>query len=159
MKAQIKVGVLVVNERSEVLLIKEKPPNIGQAKWNIIKGTHEDNGETIFETAIRECQEEASIDVELTHALGVYLYDGDRRFRIQFNFLAVAKNSKAIVPDKDHQELRNENISEAHWFRKEEVLKLEKSDYLSEITYQVIQGCLKDGKKYPLEIYNQPHQV
>ena len=152
MKTQIKIGVLVTNKKHEMLLIKEKLPNIKRAKWNIIKGTYEDNKETILETAVRECREEASIEVGLTHALGIYFY-GDKEPRIQFNFLAVARNDKAAVPDKYHQKLRNEDISEVRWFKIEELTKLKESDYVSRIAYQIIQDWLTTKNKFSLNLY------
>mgnify|MGYP001610208214 CR=1 FL=1 len=152
MKAQIKVGVLVMNERSEILLIKEKLPNTGQAKWNIIKGTHEDNKETVLETAVRECREEASAEVRLTHALGIYFY-GDKEPRIQFNFLATAKNDKIAVPNKYPQKLRDEDITDVRWFKREELTKLKESDYVSRIAYRIIQDWLTTKNKFPLNLY------
>ncbi len=158
MQAQIKVGVLVINKEGRVLLIKEKHSGMSRAKWNIIKGTHEDNEETVLETAIRECKEEASVEVRLTHALGVYFY-GDKEPHIQFNFLAVVKNDKAAVPNRYHQKLRDEDITEVRWFKKEELARLKEADYVSKIAYGVVQGWLKDEEKYPLEIYNQPYKL
>lgn len=154
MQAQIKVAVLVVNKKGKALLIKERLTDTEQAKWNTIKGTYEDAGETIFEAAVRECLEEASVKVELTHALGIYLY-GDEELRIQFNFLATAKNDKVAVPNEYHQKLRNEDISEVRWFKREELVRLKEIDYVSELAYRVVQEWLKDGKRYPLEIYKQ----
>ncbi len=160
MQAQIKVGVLVINKEGRVLLIKEKHSGMSRAKWNIIKGTYENTRETIFEAAVRECQEEASITVELTHAIGVCLYDGEgKEPRIQFNFLAKVKNDRAVVPDKHHQKLRDEDIREVRWFKKEELTSLKEADYVSKIAHRVVQGWLKDGKRYPLEIYSQPYQA
>ena len=152
MQVQIKVGVLVLNKKNKLLLIKEKLPNTKQAKWNIIKGTYEDNEETIFEAAVRECIEEASAKVKLTHALGIYLY-GDEEPRIQFNFLAVAQNDKIALPNKHHQKLRNEDITEVRWFGKGELAELKKADYVSKIAYQLIQDWLTTKDKYPLDIY------
>lgn len=154
MQAQIKVAVLVINKKDELLLIKEKLSDVKQAKWNTIKGTYESTKETIFEAAVRECFEEASARVELTHALGVYLYGG-KAPRIQFNFLAVAKNDKVAVPNKYQQKLRNEDISEVRWFEREDLTKLKEADYVSKIAYRIVQGWLKDDAKYPLETYKQ----
>ena len=98
--------------------------------------------------------EEASVEVRLTHALGIYFY-GDKEPRIQFSFLAVAKNNKVAVPNKHHQKLRNEDITEVRWFERENLARLKEADYVSKIAYRVVQGWLKDDEKYPLEIYKQ----
>ncbi len=74
MDTKIKIGVVVEGSDGRALLIKEKFAANPESLWNIIKGTY-DGGETIAETALRECREEASVEVELVSSLGVYISD------------------------------------------------------------------------------------
>ena len=71
MARQISYGVLVVNERSELLLAHVT----GQRQWDIPKGAAEP-GETPLEAALREALEETGIalDARRLHELGRFDY-------------------------------------------------------------------------------------
>ncbi|MGW8185342.1 MAG: NUDIX domain-containing protein [Candidatus Moraniibacteriota bacterium] len=154
MNIKIKVGVLVEAEDRRVLLIKEKLDKKPVPLWNIIKGSYE-GGETIFEAACRECQEEAQLDVKLLNSLGVYISEEKEKIRMQFNFIARAKNpSNANVVSREEQALRNEVIEEVCWFTREEITGMEENYFVSARSYSLVQDCL-NGKKYPLEICRQ----
>lgn len=109
MDIRIKVGVVVTDEDGRVLLIKEKYNEYPTPRWNIIKGTF-DGDETISDAAKRECREEASLEVDLLRALGVYMSEESGKVRVQFNFLARAHNTRASVAMKEEQALRGELI-------------------------------------------------
>lgn len=153
MDTKPKVGVIVVGDDGRALLIKEKLPKKPAPLWNTIKGSH-DSGETIFEAAIRECKEEASLDVELTHSLGVYVSEKDEKKRVQFNFLAHAKDVSARLASIEEQESRDENIQELRWFTKEEILKMSPEEFISERTYKLLHDWIS-GKEFPLEVCKQ----
>ena len=110
---KIKAGVVVFDSQGRILLIKERLASTG-ARWNIIKGTYE-SGETIFVTAIRECREEAGIDVVLTGVLGISISETDSKIRIQCNFTARTSDVGA-VPDQEQQIALDETIEEVRWF-------------------------------------------
>lgn len=150
---KIKVAVIVVGVDGRVLLIKEKLPKKPMALWNTIKGSH-DSGETIFDAAIRECKEEASIDVDLTHSLGVYVSEKEGKIRVQFNFLAHAKDSLAKLAPAEEQATRDENIQELRWFTKEEILKMNPGEFISERTSALLHDWI-EGKNFPLEVCRQ----
>ena len=57
MKTTIKVGVLITNQKGDVLLIKEKYLADSSYKWNIIKGTCDDISETPENCIIREIKD------------------------------------------------------------------------------------------------------
>lgn len=59
--------VFVLNEKSEVLLIKRSDNGF----WALPGGCH-DLGETPEECAIRECREESGYEVKISDLLGVY---------------------------------------------------------------------------------------
>lgn len=149
MNIQIKVGV-VIKDNDKILLIKESAEKDSEPKWNIVKGSHEEN-ETIFETAERECKEEAQLNVKLLNSIGVYISKKDKKTRIQFNFLAEVKNKDISLKFKEEQILRNEFIHETKWFSREELSKLEMDDFISNRQYKVIQDFL-ENKIYSLDV-------
>lgn len=143
----------MVGDDGRALLIKEKLSKKPVPLWNTIKGSH-DSGETIFEAAIRECKEEASLDVELTCSLGVYVSEKEGKTRAQFNFLAYAKDTSARLASVEEQESRDENIQELRWFTKEEILKMNPEEFISERTYELLHDWIS-RKEFPLEVCKQ----
>lgn len=155
MSIKSKIGVLVVDNNDRLLLIKEKIKKNPEPRWNIIKGSYGDNGdETIFEAAKRECQEEMSIEVELTNSLGCYIAQKEADIRIQFNFLANIISGEPSIPKQEQQNLLNENISEFKWFSKEELGNISKDEFISNRIYEIVNNWIK-GEIYPLESYKQ----
>jgi len=151
MSVKIKIGVIIVNKKDEILLIKEKLEDKPVSLWNIIKGTYGDNGnETIFEAAIRECQEEAGAKVNLTNLLGCYIAQRPDKIRIQFNFLAKIIEGKPTLADKKEQELRDEDISALKWFNKEDLMKISPDKFISNRTYVAVRDWIKK-ESYPID--------
>lgn len=156
MDTKLKVGVIITDASGQkILLIQEKLAKKDCPLWNIIKGTYGDNGdETIFEVAIRECQEETSTNVELTKALGCYVSKDGEKIRIQFNFLAKIISGEPKLPKHEDQVERDESISDIKWFTKDEVSKMNPDEFVSSRTYELITSYLA-GNKFPLEMYKQ----
>lgn len=153
MEIKLKVGIVIVNKNNQVLLIKEKIKKKPIALWNIIKGTC-DYEETIFETAKRECKEEASLDVNLTNSLGVNISKEASGIRVQFNFLAQSENMIAKIAPKEEQIARDEIIEEIKWFSKEEISKMKHGEFISKRAFNLLQNYMA-GKIFPLEVYSQ----
>ena len=153
MNSKIKVAVVITDKKGRILLIKEKLEKKPSALWNVVKGTY-DGGETIFEAAKRECMEEASLKVELTHSLGVYVSEKSGELRVQFNFLAKTDNIKATIASQNEQKMRNEDIEEVRWFTKEEIEKMDAEQFVSTRTLKLLQGFLL-GEFFPLNSYKQ----
>ena len=154
MNTQIKIAVIIESE-GKILLIKEKYQKKERPLWNVIKGSYGDNGdENIFETAIRECQEEASVKVDLTGSLGVYISKKDDQIRIQFNFLARIIEGEPKIAPMNEQEARDEFIQEIKWFTKEEFLNLNKEEFISGRIHELVKDWTR-GKKYSLEVCKQ----
>jgi len=154
MNTQIKIAVVVADKSGDkILLIKEKIKKKDRPLWNIIKGSHGDNGdESVFEAAKRECGEEVSVKVELTDALGVYISKESDRMRIQFNFIAKIIEGEPKLAPIDEQKTRDEFIQEIKWFSKRELSKMSPEEFISNRSYQVIQDWLS-GARYPLDTY------
>ncbi|OHA83267.1 MAG: hypothetical protein A2937_03905 [Candidatus Yonathbacteria bacterium RIFCSPLOWO2_01_FULL_47_33b] len=153
MDTKIKVGVIIVDEDGRALLIKEKLAKNPTPLWNIVKGSH-DSGETIFTTAIRECKEEASLDVTLIHSLGVYVSEEADKRRVQFNFLAHADGAGARPASAVEQELHGESVLEVRWFTKEELSKMLPEEFISLRAYELLRDWV-EGKEFPLEVCKQ----
>lgn len=155
MDTKIKIGVIITNDGGDILLIKEKLKKKYLPFWNTVKGTYGDSGdETVFDAAIRECQEETSVKVELTNALGCNISREGEKIRVQFNFLAKIIKGKPKVPEKDDQIKQDESILEVKWFTKDEILKMNKNEFISGLTHKLILSWIS-GKKFPLEIFKQ----
>lgn len=153
MNATIKVGTVVIDKESRILLIKEKIKKNPVPLWNIIKGTY--NGEeTIFEAAKRECKEEVSLDVELISSLGVNISEAPDKMRIQFNFLARTKNAAAKTAPKEEQEIRDEMIEEVRWFCKDEIMKMNPEEFISKRTFNLLHSYLSENI-FPIGAFSQ----
>lgn len=155
MDITIKVGIIIKNEKEEILLLKEKLDKHDLPLWNIVKGSYGDTGEEdIFQAAIRECLEETSTKVSLKAGLGTYISKEKEKIRVQFNFLATIVGGEAKIANFSEQEKRGEAILELKWFSKDEISKLKKEDFISNRIYKVVENYLT-GEHYPLEIYKQ----
>lgn len=153
MDTKAKIGVIVADEEGRVLLVKEKLEKKPRALWNIIKGSY-DGEETIFEAAKRECMEEASVTVELTRSLGVYVSEESGKIRVQFNFLAEINGGTAGVASREEQESRNEAIKEVRWFTKEEIGKMSQEEFISARAFALLQDWIS-GETFSLNACKQ----
>jgi len=148
----IKTGILIING-NKLLLIKEKVKKNRLPLWNIIKGSHDplEISETIFETAIRECLEEASVKVVLTNFFGCYIEQDSSNIKIQFNFIAKIIDGEPKLPDVQKQKERNETITDLKWFKREDILKMNEKEFISNKIYTLISEWAKGKKPLPLE--------
>ena len=151
MDMQTKVGIVVLNKKGEVLLIKERLKGNPEPLWNIIKGSY-GGGETIFDAAKRECKEEASLVIELKQSLGVFVSNEGEKIRVQFNFLAEPVSGTASTASKAEQQKLGESIEELRWFSVSEISKLKPADFISQRTFEVLQNWMS-GKSYPLDTF------
>jgi 8-oxo-dGTP diphosphatase len=71
---KVAAGVLIENEGRVVLVRRGIEPHVGS--WTLPAGFTE-YGETVEETAIRECHEETGLEIELDDLLGVYSVNSD----------------------------------------------------------------------------------
>lgn len=153
MSTKAKLGIFIVNDKGQLLLIKEKIKKNPEPRWNIIKGSYGDNGiESIFDTAKRECQEEVSVKVELKKALGCYISQKEDAIRIQFNLLAIIIDGEPKISNTEEQKNYDENITEVKWFTKEELKSLTKEKFISGRIFTMINDWMT-GQEYPLEIF------
>jgi ADP-ribose pyrophosphatase YjhB (NUDIX family) len=141
-----KVGVLVEKSK-KLLLIKELNTADGKYYWNILKGTFEpEKDKSYVDAAVRECKEEAGVDVKITHLLSVmYLSDQNKnKYVNQYNFIASIKKGTPHLSSEDEQEVRGENIIEIKFFDHKELVKLKKEAFINERAFLAVKDWLKD---------------
>lgn len=108
-------AIIVV--KNEVLLIKNKP-QFDLGEWYCLPGGRQNPGENLYETLIRECQEEIAITPKISRLLFVreYIHENHRlkdlgkpTHKIEFMFLiSLDKNSKpkqGNTPDPSQKNL------------------------------------------------------
>lgn len=154
MDIKIKVGVVIINNQNQILLLKEKTENRSMPLWSIVKGTYGDCGqESLFEAAVRECVEEAGVETELICLLGCRVAHDYKagKIRVQFNFLAKIFDGIPALANLKEQQSRGENINELKWFSKESLASISSDKFISLRAYNVVQDWLS-GKSYPLDV-------
>lgn len=155
MPHKIKIGVIITDNDERVLLIKEKINKNSKPLWNIIKGSYGDYGrESIFEAAIRECEEEAGVKTELVGLLGCYISQQGEEVRVQPTFLGKITGGEPALATEKSQLSRNEHISELRWFTKEEIERLNSEEFISQRIFLIIQDWMK-GSNYSLKSIKQ----
>jgi len=155
MSHKLKVGVIITDNQNRVLLLKERVEKSSLFLWNIVKGSYGDAGkETIFETALRECQEEVGVKIAIKSLLGCYISQENNKIRTQITFLAKIKKGTPHIASKKNQSLRNEQIIELGWFTKESIKKMKIKEFVSARTYQMLRDWI-NGNSYPLNSVKQ----
>jgi 8-oxo-dGTP diphosphatase len=81
---------VIRNEQGQVLWVKRTDQNV----WNLPGGGHE-NGESPWQTAVRETREETGLEVELQKLYGVYVKPEQNE--VIFNFTARPVNGRLTV--------------------------------------------------------------
>jgi 8-oxo-dGTP pyrophosphatase MutT (NUDIX family) len=84
-KTKDAAGFVLFNEHEEVLLVRQK---YGKKKWAIPGGAEED-GESSWQTAIRECKEEIDIDIDKSQCSLSGLYFLSHRNAYVYIFKAI----------------------------------------------------------------------
>jgi len=141
----ILVAGSVIEKNGKILLVQEKK-DIAKGKWNIPAG-HLDSGETIFNTAKRETEEETGFTIELKDIVGIYQYPSVRDNTATV-FMVVFRGS--IL----HGEIKfpPEEILDVKWFKPEEVLKMKDSQLRG---IRLIIEDFLDNKSYPLNVIKE----
>jgi len=136
---------LLIEEGEKVLLIKEKSEKDGGYKWNVVKGTVEN--EDILSGAVREAKEEVGVKVSLSNSLGVHVkyYGGDsNKYTVYFLYSAKIVNGEPKLTDSIEQAGRSEDIVELKWFTKEELKKLKVEDFVSDVSFLLAKKWLNN---------------
>lgn len=140
----IKVSGLIVNNKNEILLIKEWSKKKKGYFWNLVKGTFDfKRDEGVLNTLIREVKEEIGLKVKVKGLLNIFEIKKRDDFLFQFNFLCESpKNNKFEIHKKSE---KNEEIIERKWFNKKELEFLDRKDIMDRRVTEVIKQW-KKGK-------------
>jgi len=140
---QIIVGGIIQQE-DKILMIKEAKKKC-YGKWNF-PGGHLEDGETIFEGAIREIFEETGCKAELTNMLPIINDEFENDTFIMIIFLAKLLEERI--------EFNSEEILEVKWIKKEELQLMNNENLRDANLMHKILDFLEKGKIYPLDIIN-----
>jgi len=139
MNLKIKVLGIILDDKNNLLLIKENVPKKNKAFWNAIRGTYDNAKETLEETMLRECREEAGAEVIITESLPYHFERfNENKIRIYLPFVCKLKNSTVKLQAKDFQEKLNEEIIELRWFTKSEFNNINPSEFMEPFIYEII---------------------
>ena len=130
----------VVEDNGRFLLVEEI--DSGQAVFNQPAG-HLDEGETLFEAAVRETLEETAWHVTLTDYLGAYVYKAPNEVTyVRHSFVASARHHDDSLP-------LDKGIIAAHWLLPDEIF----ADGFAARS-PLVARCVKDylsGRRLPLD--------
>ncbi len=155
MNTVIKVGAILHNEHGQILLIKERYEKGGELKWNIIKGTYDNAGETLADCVRREIKEEAGITVDKVELRQIYHYGNTADIaKILFIFSAVVLSKDASMSSVEDQKNRGEDIVNFQWFSKEELKLIPKQDFIAPYVFTAIKELDNILEKTPVKIMN-----
>lgn len=136
--------VATIVEKENRFLLVEEIINGDQKVLNQPAG-HVENGETLFQAALRETEEETAWSVELDALLGLYVY---RVPELDLTFHRVTFIANAL--SHNPEQALDEGILQAVWMTRDEVA--ENKDRLRS---HLVLDCIDDylaGKRYPLNL-------
>jgi ADP-ribose pyrophosphatase len=108
------VGVVALDDRDRVALIRQYRPAIGQHLWELPAGLLDVPGEPLVETAARELAEEADLVAGRFDLLAdVHTSPGCSTEKIR---LFLARDLSPVPDDGRHQRTHEEAELEVHWF-------------------------------------------
>jgi len=136
----IVVGVCIKNDNNEILMVQEAEEKFF-GLYNFPAGKL-DNGESIFDGAIREAKEETGYDVNLDSILCIQYLENRNILKIIFNATIVSGNESF---DKSE-------IMDIKWFSFEELEKLSNEELRSYESNINIIKCAKESNNYSLDI-------
>ncbi len=128
----------IIEHQGKVLLIQEKNPH---GKWNLPIGRMEE-GENIFQTAVREVKEETGLECEIENLVRIFEYEKEGRHKLKFIF---RMNRKSGEVKKGH------DLLDAKWLEIDEIRKLKKEDFRNDDVPLALEEYWK-GSKYGKEL-------
>ena len=126
----------IVEQDGKLLLVEELSHN--KQVFNQPAG-HIEEGETIFEAAIRETLEETGWQVELKSSLGIYTYQAPQNGVTYYRFCFAAEAIERLTTKLD------KDIIAAHWMARAEVAALGER-----LRSPLVSRCVED-------YYTKPH--
>ena len=131
----------IIEKDNKILMVKEAKKKC-YGKWNVPAG-HLENGETIFEGAIREIFEETGCKVRLKNVLPIMSKDMEDTtlMIITFTTELLEKNIS----------FNKEEILDVKWISKEELINMTDKELRDEKRIKITLQMLEENKVYPLD--------
>lgn len=155
-KVKLKIGVIIEDKEGKVFLQKEKFSANIEHKWNFITGSFEEKDGSMIRTAIRECQEEANIEVNLTGVFKILTVNKPDSYRIYVIFTAEPLSDHSIS-HPSLQEKFGEDIIEQKWFTKKEILAIDEKDFVTASLSSTIRQYADDDTNILMPVSNIQH--
>ena len=132
----------IIEKDNKILMVKEAKKKC-YGKWNVPAG-HLEDGETIFEGAIREIFEETGCKVRLNKVLPIMSKD------IEDTTLIIITFTTELLEEKIS--FNKEEILDVKWISKEELENMNIEHLRDEGLIKRTLKMLKENKLYPLDI-------
>lgn len=131
----------IIEKDNKILMVKEAKKKC-YGKWNVPAG-HLENGETIFEGAIREIFEETGCKVRLKNVLPIMSKDIEDTTLLIITFTTELLEEKILF--------NKEEILDVKWFSKEELMDMADKELRDGKRIKTTLQMLKENKAYPLD--------
>ena len=130
------VTVVVENEKEEILFVKAYRYLTNSVEWETPAG-EEEKSEDIMDTGAREVLEETGFHIkDLEHLISYYPASGSNK--LKFHVLKAK-----LDRENEKQDFDTNEIAEVKWFKKEEVLKMIKTNEIKDgLTLTALMYCL-----------------
>ena len=130
----------IIEKDNKILMVKEAKKKC-YGKWNVPAG-HLENGETIFEGAIREIFEETGCKVRLKNVLPIMSKD------IEDTTLIIITFTTELL--EENISFNKEGILDVKWISKKELINMTDKELRDEKRIKITLQMLEENKVYPL---------
>lgn len=134
----------IIEKDNKILMVKEAKKKC-YGKWNVPAGRLE-NGETIFEGAIREIFEETGCKVRLNKVLPIISKD------IEDTTLIIITFTTELLEEKIS--FNKEEILDVKWISKDELMNMADKELRDGKRIKTTLQMLEENKTYPLDAIN-----
>lgn len=131
----------IIEKDNKILMVKEAKKKC-YGKWNVPAG-HLEEGETIFDGAVREIFEETGCKVKLKNMLPIIYSEFENTTLIVLTFTTELLEEKISF--------NKEEILDVKWISKEELENMNSEDLRDERLIKRTLGMLKENRIYPLD--------
>ena len=132
----------IIEKDNKILMVKEAKKKC-YGKWNVPAG-HLEDGETIFEGAIREIFEETGCKVRLKNVLPIMSKD------IEDTTLIIITFTTELL--EENISFNKEEILDVKWISKEELKNMRSENLRDEKLIKSTLKMLEENKLYPLDV-------
>ena len=131
----------IIEKDNKILMVKEAKKKC-YGKWNVPAG-HLEDGETIFEGAIREIFEETGCKVRLKNMLPIMSGELENT-----TFMIITFTTELL---EKNISFNKEEILDVKWISKEELINMTDKELRDEKRIKITLQMLEENKVYPLD--------